>query len=165
MTTEFDFTKQVGHLLRKAVQKNQAIYSRLCVDPRMTSVQFAVMYVLEKHGPCSLALIGRKADIDAATTRDVVKRLEMRGLVAIQQDPSDRRKSFVSLEPAGMEMVNAMRPRSQQVAELTMEGLTPAEQVALVYLLEKITATPAPRELNADGDPGDEADESLRSVA
>lgn len=142
MSTEFELRKQVGHLLRKAVQKNQAIYSRLCVDPRMTSVQFAVMYVLEKHGPCSLALIGRHATIDAATTRDVVKRLEARGLVATRQDPEDKRKAIVTLEPDGQELVNAMRPRSQRVAELTMEGLTPAEQVALVYLLEKITAAP-----------------------
>jgi DNA-binding MarR family transcriptional regulator len=135
--------------LRKAVQKNQAIYSRLCVDPRMTSVQFAVMYVLEKHGPCSLALVGRKAGIDAATTRDVVKRLEAREFVSMGPDPADRRKVVVALEPAGAAMLDAMRPQSQRVAELTMEGLSPAEQVALVYLLEKITATGADTE--ADG--------------
>ncbi|MGE0798494.1 MAG: MarR family winged helix-turn-helix transcriptional regulator [Lautropia sp.] len=136
---EFDFTKQVGHLLRKALQRNQAIYGRLSVDSKMTSMQFAVMYTLEKLGPSSLAVIGRKAAIDAATTRDVVKRLESRGFVSVVPDESDRRKSVVALEESGRKMIDAMRPRSRKVAELTMAGLNPAERVALVYLLQKIT--------------------------
>ncbi len=139
---DYDFSKQVGHLLRKALQRNQMIYAKLCVDPDMTSVQFAVLYVLADKAPCSMAVIGRTAAMDAATTRGVIERLEKRKLISLSPDPEDKRKVLVQLLPAGAELVRKMLPQSKKVGELTMGSLNPAERVALIYLLEKI-ATPS----------------------
>ncbi len=135
---KFDFTKQTGFLMRKAFQRNQTIYNELCVDPTMTSVQFAVLYAVADLGPCSLTVIGKVAATDPATTRSVIDRLDRRGLVALSSDASDRRKVIVAIEPAGQDLVAAMSPRSKAVNDRFLERLNPAERVALDYLLQKL---------------------------
>ena len=104
----FDFSQQVGHLLRKAYQRNTAIFQELCPDPKLTSVQLAALGAIDVHGPSSLRDIGRAAALDPATTRGVIDRLEERGLVVLAPDASDGRKVIVDLEDEGRKLVRLM---------------------------------------------------------
>jgi DNA-binding MarR family transcriptional regulator len=81
--------------------------------------------------------------MDPATTSGVVDRLKDRGLVTLSPDPNDRRRVIVELEPRGRKLVEDMLPVLEQLAEATMDRLTVAEKVALIYLLEKISETDA----------------------
>jgi DNA-binding MarR family transcriptional regulator len=119
------------------------LFQRMCVDPSLTSVQLATLHSLADNGPSSLTAIGRSAAMDPATTSGVVDRLKDRGLVTLSPDPNDRRRVIVELEPRGRKLVEEMLPVLEQLAEATMDRLTVAERVALIYLLEKISQTDA----------------------
>jgi DNA-binding MarR family transcriptional regulator len=136
---KYEREKSVGFLLRRAYQRNMMLFQRFCIDPALTSVQLAALHVLSDNGPSSLTIVGRLAAMDPATTSGVIDRLRDRGLVSLSPDPTDRRKVMVELEDAGRRLVQGMIPILEEVADATMDRLSVAERVALVYLLEKIS--------------------------
>lgn len=136
---EYDYTQQVGHLLRKAYQRHTAIFQQICVDPHLTSMQLAVLCALVTQGSDSLTNLGRATAVDPATMRGIVERLKARDFVRLSPDPDDRRKVIVVLTDQGRVMVSRMLPYSFEITQRTLEGLSVAEQVALNYLLTKIS--------------------------
>jgi DNA-binding MarR family transcriptional regulator len=136
---KYDREKSVGFLLRRAYQRNMMLFQRWCIDSSLTSVQLAALHVLADNGPSSLTVIGRLAAMDPATTSGVIERLKDRRLVRLAPDQTDRRKVIVDLEPEGRRLVVDMLPILERVADATMDRLSVAERVALVYLLEKIS--------------------------
>ena len=130
--------RQIGFLIRKFYQKNQAIWQALCPDEAMTSVQSAALSVLLRDGPCTLTTLGRAAAMDPATTRGVVAPLPRRGLVSVIAAPAGRRHVIVELMPPG-DYLGLMAEVMPQIAEATLTPLNPAERVALEYLLRKVT--------------------------
>jgi len=130
---------QIGFLIRKLYQKNQIIWNELCLDDQITSPQAAVLFTLSRQGPCSLTELGRATAMDPATTRGVVDRLNKRQMISLQDDETDRRKVILHLDLAGRHFVEKMRPVIPQIADVTLSPLNVAEQVALHYLLVKLT--------------------------
>ena len=135
----YDYADQVGHLLRRAYQRNLAIFQRHCIDPSLTSVQFVVLCVLMKHGPQSQASVGRLAAIDPSTTKGVIDRLRDRRLIELAPAKGDKRKTIVNISSSGRELYRKMSEPGLRITELTTKSLNPAERVALVYLLRKIS--------------------------
>jgi DNA-binding MarR family transcriptional regulator len=130
--------EQVGFLLRKAYQRNMAIWQANSIDPQLTSVQAAVLSTLWDIGPCSLTELGREAAMDPATTRGVVDRLHERKMISLMSDVADARKVIVRLQPSGRKLIASMRPALRRIADLTMARLNPAERIALVFLLKRV---------------------------
>ncbi|MNV98987.1 HTH-type transcriptional repressor NicR [compost metagenome] len=83
--------------------------------------------------------IARATAIDQATVRGIIERLKSRELIAVSHDARDRRKVVVLLAPAGEALINEVVPFAQDITERTMGGLNPAERVALLYLLRKMS--------------------------
>jgi DNA-binding MarR family transcriptional regulator len=129
----------IGFLLRKFYQKNQALWQTMCPDPQMTSVQSAALTTIRRLGPCSLTELGRAAAMDPATTRGVVERLRQRGMIALFDDPADKRKVIVRLEPPGHRFLAIMEPVMPRISDATLAPLNVAERLALEFLLLKVT--------------------------
>lgn len=138
---DYDLTKQVGHLLRKAYQTHVAIFQALSNHPQITPTQFAVLCAVRDVGPCSLTVIGRRIVMDLATVRGTIERLSNRGLVSISKDDTDRRQVIAALSPEGRQLLDDMVPIAQKITDATVQKLSVAETIALIYLLEKISTT------------------------
>ena len=93
-------------------------------------------------GACSLNDIVAATSIDQATIRGVVERLASRNLLAISEDPNDKRKLSVSLSSDGQRFLERMISVAEGVTQQTFGKLNPAECVALVYLLDKMCNSP-----------------------
>lgn len=135
---DYDFSEQVGHLLRRAYQRHLAIFQANAADPQLTSTQFVTLCALRDGGPSAQADLIRATGIDQATIRGIVDRLGRRGLVGFQSDPRDQRKVIVNLTPAGGALLDLMIPRALAISELTMGGLNPAERAAIMFALRKM---------------------------
>lgn len=135
---DYDFSEQVGHLLRRAYQRHVAIFQQVIPDSRLTGAQFSVLCALRDRGPISMSEICRETAIDQATVRGIVERLKARGLVTTAADAVDRRKVIVALDQAGVALLGEVIPAAHRVSELTVASLNSAEQVALLYLLRKL---------------------------
>ena len=137
--SSYQFSSQVGHLLRRAYQRHSALFQQFIPDSKLTVAQFVVMCALNDDGPASIASLVKATVIDQATIRGVVDRLKNRDLITLEADPSDRRKVMVTLTPSGAQLVTEMQPFAQAITEETFGPLNEAERVALLYLLRKMT--------------------------
>jgi DNA-binding MarR family transcriptional regulator len=149
---DYDLTKQVGHLLRKAYQTHVAIFQALSNHPQITPTQFAVLCAIRDVGPCSLTVIGRRIVMDLATVRGTVERLSNRRLVSTSKDATDRRQVIAALRQEGRKLLDDMVPYAQKITNATVQKLSVAETVALIYLLEKISTTDVASEPKYDRD-------------
>ncbi|MVW70157.1 MarR family winged helix-turn-helix transcriptional regulator [Bordetella sp. 15P40C-2] len=138
-SSKYQFSTQVGHLLRRAYQRHTALFQQFIPDSKLTVAQFVVMCALNEDGPTSIANLVKATVIDQATIRGVVDRLKNRELVSLQADPADRRKVMVALTADGQQLVIEMQPFARAITEETFGPLNEAERVALLYLLRKMT--------------------------
>lgn len=129
---------QVGFLMRVATQRHTAIFmGRMIQD--LTQTQFAVMAKLFEVGPCSQNHLGRLVHLDAATTKGVVDRLELRGFILTDGDPIDRRRRAVSLTESGSRVVEDAIRIASDITKDTLAPLTADEQRTFLRLLKKLT--------------------------
>ncbi|WP_110649298.1 MarR family winged helix-turn-helix transcriptional regulator [Salinicola peritrichatus] len=138
---DYEFSEQVGHLLRRAYQRHTAIFQRESCDRQLTAIQFVTLCTIMDYGPSALTDLVKATAIDPATIRGVIKRLKAREWVTLSSDPQDQRKVIVDITDSGRELVATMVPRAKRISDLTMGELNPAERIALMHLLEKMNAS------------------------
>jgi DNA-binding MarR family transcriptional regulator len=141
LVERYDFSEQIGHLLRRAYQRHVALFQQTIPDTQLTAVQFVVLCAVRECGACSLSEIVKRTAIDQATVRGVIDRLKARELIVVRHNDADRRKVLVSLTPAGLDLVEVIVPFAFEITEKTFNGFNPAERLALIYLLNKMCET------------------------
>lgn len=134
----YDFSQQVGHLLRRAYQRHVAVFQQRIPDSQLTAAQFVVLCAVRERSACSLNDIVRATAIDQGTARGVVERLRSRELIEVTHDPADKRKVMIRATDAGDALVRKTVPFAQEITEATFGDLNPAERVAVLYLLQKM---------------------------
>lgn len=139
--SKYDFTKQIGFLLRRAYQRHTAIFQQTVPESRLTAAQFVVMLTVRDRGPCEIPVIVQQTAIDDASLRGIVERLKWRKLLNAEHEPGDARRMVVSLTPEGQEMLDQTVPFAQEITELTYGNLSPSERKTLVTLLHKMDGT------------------------
>jgi DNA-binding MarR family transcriptional regulator len=138
-STEYKFSDQIGHLLRRAYQRHVAIFQQTVPDSQLTAAQFVVLCSVRDAGSCEIADIVKATAIEEDSARSLVERLKWRKLLAVEQHPGDGRKLTATLTPEGRAMVEQTVPFAKAISELTFGSLTPDERVTLVDLLRKIS--------------------------
>jgi DNA-binding MarR family transcriptional regulator len=113
--------RYTGYLIRRAQQRHVAAWARL-VSTQTSSVQFAVLTVLDGLGEASQQQLCSAVDLDRSTIADVVARMEQRGLLSRRRASDDRRRNITVLTPAGHAELERLRPGVDAVErELTGE--------------------------------------------
>lgn len=129
---------QVGFHLRRASQRHSAIFSERMVA-ELTGTQWAALVKIAELGCVSQNHLGRETAMDAATIKGVVDRLIKRGFVRANADPTDSRRSLITLTDAGRVVMANAAAAARAITEATVEPLTPGERQILVELLRKIS--------------------------
>ena len=138
---DYNFTEQVGHLLRKAYQRHMMIFQEMSCEPNLTAPQFIALCTIQSMGSCSITDIVTATTVDQATMRGVIDRLKSKGWIHLAADSNDRRKVMISLTDEGLTILDKMIPCAQGITEETLRGLNPAERIALIFLLKKMNDT------------------------
>ena len=137
--------RHTGHLLRRAQQLHLAVWLR-DVSSETTSVQFAVLTVLDQRLRASQRDLGRALDLDRSTIADLIARMVRRGLIERERDPDDRRRNVLQLTPTGREQLARLRPRVEAIEPTLTGGLSPHERAELRRLLYQVLEHAAARE-------------------
>jgi DNA-binding MarR family transcriptional regulator len=144
--------RHLGHLLRRAQQMHLAAWQR-DVSRDVTSVQYAVLTVLERMPGASQATLGAELDLDRSTIADLVARMTRRGLVERALDPSDRRRNVLRLTAQGRERVTELRPRVDALEAVMAADLSSADRRELRRMLRSMLSG-AQRQGLLSGDAG-----------
>ena len=137
--SDYRFTEQVGHLLRRAYQRHMAIFKETVPDSQLTASQFVVLCSIRDLGGSEIPGIVTATAIDEPTIRGIVERLKWRNFVAVEHEPGDSRHMRVSLTEAGAAVVDETVPFARQISELTFGELDRNERTALLSLLRRIS--------------------------
>jgi DNA-binding MarR family transcriptional regulator len=128
-----------GHLLRRALQRHQALFQECAASTGLTPPQFAALTKLAELRRVTQNRLGRLVAMDPATAQGVMKRLALRGLLRTEKDPMDRRTVVLSITPEGELLVQQARQAGQRANQALTQELDAAEQAMLLTLLRRIT--------------------------
>ena len=128
--------RQVGFVMRRAVQRHIAIFSALI--PEMTPTQFAALAKLCELGQASQNELGRLTSMDVATIKGVVDRLRARDLISSEPLESDRRRLMLAPTRKGRALYRKYATQAAEVTRQTLAPLDADEQRQLMQLLERL---------------------------
>jgi DNA-binding MarR family transcriptional regulator len=137
MTEAVDFMSAPGHLIRRAQQNHQRLWSEL-VDEPFTSVQFAVLALLLQKPGIDQRTLGLELSIDTSTLASVCRLLEDRGLLARRRDDQDTRRYELRATRAGESLIERTAPMVEAVGEHLLAPLDDDERAQLLALLRRI---------------------------
>lgn len=128
--------------LRRALQYHGALWQRE-VSTEVSSVAYGVLLVLRHVPGIGQRELGRQAQLDKSTLAELLKRLELLGLISTCRDKADRRRKSVALAAAGEKLLRELMPGALRVNELMADALNPDEAAQLDALLNKLLASPS----------------------
>jgi DNA-binding MarR family transcriptional regulator len=117
-----------GFLVRRLHQIYVAIYFQNCERFGTTPVQSSVMQVLLAQPGMDQIALAQAIGIDRTTASSVLTRLEARGIVRREADPTDRRNKRAFLTPAGQAMLRDMQASIEAAHRELVKPLAPAER-------------------------------------
>jgi DNA-binding MarR family transcriptional regulator len=129
-----------GHLLRRTHQRYQSLFQECATGLGLTGPQFATLLRLAEVGRATQNQLGRMAAMDSATVQGVVRRLTLRGLVRIGNDPLDRRLRVLTVTEAGLALLHAAQEAGRRANEALMAPLSEDERAHLLALLQRLSS-------------------------
>ena len=134
---QYVLERQVGFVMRRAVQRHIAIFSALI--PEMTPTQFAALAKLCELGQASQNELGRLTAMDVATIKGVVDRLRARSLISSALLESDKRRLILTPTRHGRVLYRKYALQAAEVTRQTLAPLDDGERRQLLQLLERLT--------------------------
>ena len=122
-------TAQLAHDLRETVGR---VIRRLRAEPGPPFGQLAVLGRLDREGPASISDLAAADRMRPQSMAQTVHDLEEAGLVSRRPDPTDGRRSFVELTPAGLETLETTRAQREDWLTRTLDRELDADQRELV---------------------------------
>jgi DNA-binding MarR family transcriptional regulator len=118
-------TAQLAHDLRETVGR---VIRRLRAEPGPPFGQLAVLGRLDRAGPASISDLAAADRMRPQSMAQTVHDLEEAGLVSRRPDPTDGRRSFVELTPAGLETLQTTRAQREDWLTRTLDRELDADQ-------------------------------------
>ncbi len=138
MAKSFNFSEAPGHLIRRAQQLAVAIFMEETAAFDATPVQFAILNALiDDPGEDQITLSGRVA-FDPATFGSVIGRIEAKGWVKREADPSDKRRKLLWITPEGEQVALQMKRAATRAQQRILSPLDAEERVHFSRLLSKL---------------------------
>ncbi|MCF1508735.1 MarR family winged helix-turn-helix transcriptional regulator [Streptomyces glomeratus] len=133
---------QLMELLSASLAAYYGDFTVAAASENLTASQGKTLNVL-RRGPASMSVLATTLTCDASNMTGIIDRLEKRGLVRREPNPSDRRVKNVVLTAEGERVINVIRGKMHH----TLDGLSrldEQERDTLYALLERaFSAQPA----------------------
>jgi DNA-binding MarR family transcriptional regulator len=151
-----------GFLIRRLHQINVALFLEELEEWNLTPNQWGVLTVVAASPGLSHTEIAPQCGIDRVNVRDIVIRLEEKGLMRQKRSQDDRRQSCAYLTKRGQSVLEKLEPNVRRAHEIVLSPLKPDERDTFLALLRHLVVdnnsrSRAPALLKADDQPQDTA--------
>jgi DNA-binding MarR family transcriptional regulator len=126
------------HLLHRAGQHAEELFARASGELGITARQFIVLAAIDGLDKPSQTTLCEVSGIDRSTLADIVRRLEMRGLIHRQRTKTDARMYAVNVTEEGRSILMRAAPIARDVEEELLAGFSEADREAFKALLGRI---------------------------
>jgi MarR family transcriptional regulator, lower aerobic nicotinate degradation pathway regulator len=130
----------LGLLVAVVRRRIRQVTTVLVREHGLSPQQFWTVVAIARGGEMSLGDLAGRRRMDEPTACRVVDTLVRRRLVRNSPDPSDRRRSRLTLTPAGRAMAEHLLPVADRIAAAVEQGLSQSERSAVVAGLNKVIA-------------------------
>jgi DNA-binding MarR family transcriptional regulator len=130
----------LGLMIAAARRRIKQLVGALARQHGLSPQQFWIMVGVYENEGSALVEVASRHPIDQPTASRIVSALMKRRLVRVTVDPTDRRRSKLTLTPAGRSLAERLHPLASEVRGVVNDALTPAEREAFVASLRKIMA-------------------------
>ena len=110
MAKSFDLETSPGHLLRRANQYANDLYTNEQAGPGLTQRQFAVLFAIDQREGASQTELVKATGIDRSTLADMIVRMQSKDLLARKRTDEDQRANAVRITPVGRRAMRAALP-------------------------------------------------------
>lgn len=148
--TETNLQKNPGFLMRRMQQVSVSIFLKQLRELDMTPLQYTVLRIIEAQPGIDQITVAAEAALDTSTVKDIVARLEAKGLVARETSKEDRRKRSVSLTETGAALLAEAQPKVRSAQQALLAPLPASEQEKLLDLLQRLLAAHEDAPSNSD---------------
>ncbi len=122
---------------RRAIK--QAVLARIA-GRQLSAQQFWLVIAVEESPGASQAEIAARVRADPPAVSRALATLAERGLVRADPAPGDRRRSCLSLTPAGRRLARELAPLAREIRDAVVAGMTAEEIAALTAGLQRVVA-------------------------
>lgn len=117
--------------LHELIKKDVAQYG-------LNPTEFSVLELLYHRGKQPIQLIGKKVLIASSSITYVVDKLEKKQYVTRKACPQDRRVTFAELTDEGLQLMETIFPKHEQVINEVFQGMQQQEIEELIRTVKKI---------------------------
>ncbi len=128
----------LGHRLRRAYQKSCAQFVKAADSSDATPTQYAVLKGLTELGPTTQRALGAHVAMEPSNIHGMLLRMQKRGLVKIQADSKDKRRSVIKITAKGKNLADHIHSKVQEVDDQVLKSLTTSERAQFMDLLRKV---------------------------
>ncbi len=132
------------HLLHRAGQHAEEMFARATGDLGITARQFVVLAAIDGLERPSQTALCETSGIDRSTLADIVRRLEMRGLIHRERTKTDARMYAVSVTDEGRALLMRAAPVAIAVERELLAQFSTAEQDNFKSLLRRVMTQELP---------------------
>jgi DNA-binding MarR family transcriptional regulator len=131
-------SRSATHLLHRAGQHAEELFARASGELGITARQFIVLAAIDGLDKPSQTTLCDVSGIDRSTLADIVRRLELRGLIHRQRTKTDARMYAVNVTEEGRSILMRAAPIAREVEEELLAGFSEADREAFKALLGRI---------------------------
>jgi DNA-binding MarR family transcriptional regulator len=104
----------------------------------LTQKQVSLLWLVADHPGIAQAELGRRMQMDRATTMGIVSRMEARGALSRRRSASDGRQQVLMLTPAGQAMLGSAKEALRAHEAWIKARYTSREVTSLIELLGRL---------------------------
>lgn len=123
MAKSFDLESSPGHLLRRANQYANDLYTNEQDSKVLTQRQFAVLFAVDQHEGMSQTDLVKETGIDRSTLADMIVRMQNKDLLGRKRTEEDQRANSVKITAAGRRALKAALPAVLKSEAKILEAL------------------------------------------
>jgi MarR family transcriptional regulator, lower aerobic nicotinate degradation pathway regulator len=133
--------RRTGFLLRRAHQIAEGIFLRECADLGLTAPQCGCLIVAHSRPGLDQKEIGVALGFDRATTGQILKGLEARGLIVRTTSDDDGRKRCIAVTSRGTNLLKRAGGGLERSHERLLQVFSAEERKVFTSLLNRLCAT------------------------
>jgi DNA-binding MarR family transcriptional regulator len=127
-----------AHLARRFHQICLGVTAEILENEGLTPIEYGVLAAVDDHPGQDQRGLAARLGIDAASTSQMVDRLERSGLIARQVNPEDRRARELRATATGGKLRQRLRPALLAAQRRIMAPLSSDERANFLDLLSRI---------------------------
>lgn len=136
-TLGLESSSTIGHLIRRAQHVHNAAWAT-AFGGAVTGPQYAVLVAVARLGPVDQVGVGAEAALDRSSLSEVVDRLESKGMLAVEEDPTDRRRKRLQLAGGAEAALSGLTATAAQVQASLLGHLPAARHTPFVRALAAV---------------------------